>query len=300
MAEKIHVRVPASIGNMGSGFDCAGLSLKVYNEFTVSKSGRTEISFSKACLSVSSGMVLDLFTDAFKAGLKHSGRKAFPAAIEIRDRIPFKRGLGSSATVVLAGVISGFLFGGRKISKTEILKLSLPFEGHIDNLAASLYGGFAIGGPAGSPIVASPAPERLRIIVFIPAEGLSTKSARDVLPKKVPFSDAVYNIAGYGMLCSSFFIKDLNLLKIGLCDKLHQPYRGKLIPHLEGFLTREISPHIIGACLSGAGPSVAFFADFRNIKEAVCAVKKAVTDEKLSGDVRIFSPGGRTEWKIIE
>lgn len=299
MIGKVHVKVPASIGNVGSGFDCAALSLKFYNEFTIERARRTEISFSEECLSVSSKKVLALFCRAFSAALKWSGKNSFPVEIELINRIPFRRGLGSSATVVLAGVISGLIFAERKLNKAEVLKISLPFEGHVDNLAASLYGGFAIGGPEGSPIVAFPPPEQLTVIVFIPHEGLSTKSARDILPKKVPLSDAVYSMSGYGLLCAAFITKDLNLLKYGLRDKLHQPYREKLISYLKGFLTRKMSPYIIGACLSGAGPSVVFFTDRMNTHKAVCAVERAVTAEKLSGDIRVFSPGGRTRWKIL-
>jgi len=300
MTKRIYIKIPASIGNMGSGFDCAGLSLKFYNEFTVTRAARMKISFSDTHYSVSSKNVSGLFSRAFAAGLKYYGENTFPVEMAIENKIPFKRGFGSSATVVLAAVISGLLFAGRRIIKKEVLRIAFPFEGHIDNLAASLYGGFVLGGNEGKTVVRIPAPEMLRVIAFVPGEGLSTKSARDILPDKVPLSDAVYNMANYGMLCSAFFLKDMSILKFGLRDRLHQPYRSKIIPHLEGLTEREISPYVIGACLSGAGPSVVFFATDKNVKKALSAVTNAINEKNINGDIHIIIPGGRTIWKIIE
>ncbi|HOL22507.1 MAG TPA: homoserine kinase [bacterium] len=300
MAKKVYIRIPASIGNMGSGFDCAGLSLKLYNEFTVERAKATEIEFSEPPDEASPEQVLSLFLKAFNITMKISGEKSFPVKIRMDNNIPFKRGFGSSATVILAGVISALLLTDRSIRKEDILKISLPVEGHIDNLAASLYGGFAIGSADTVKVVSIQPPEKLIVIAFIPAEGLSTKLAREVLHSEVSVSDAVYNLSSTGFLCAAFFLKRLELLKFGLGDKLHQPYRAALIPHLKTLLVYRKPASVIGGCLSGAGPSVVFFAESKNSKRALLEVKNIVREEKLKGDVFLFYPGGKTSWKVVK
>ncbi|MCM8762080.1 MAG: homoserine kinase [Candidatus Omnitrophica bacterium] len=300
MIKKVYVKVPASIGNMGSGFDCAGLSLKFYNEFNVERTKKTEIVFSKPPEEISSEQAFSLFLKAFSITMKNLGLKTFPVKVRMENNIPFKRGLGSSATVILAGVISGLLFAGRKISKEEILRISLPIEGHIDNLAASLYGGFVIGRQDTLTVVSIMPPENLRVVAFIPERGLSTKIARDILPADVSLSDAVYTLSNTGFLCAAFFLKKLDLLKFGLEDRLHQPYRAKIIPHMKTLLVDRKPELAIGGCLSGAGPSVVFFCKSRNSKKVLLEIKTTVREEKLNGNVVLLYPGGKTSWKVVK
>lgn len=300
MVKKVFIKIPASIGNMGSGFDCAGLSLKFYNEFIVEIADKTEIKFSSPLGDVLPDEVLSLFNRSFKEALKTAGKEFFPVKINMKNNIPFKMGFGSSATVILAGVISGLSFAGRKIVKEEVLEISLPIEGHIDNLAASLYGGFAIGRADKIVVVSISPPEQIKLIAFIPEKGLSTKDARDVLPSVVPFSDAVYNLANVGLLCAAFFSKNIDLLRYAIEDKLHQPYRAKIIPHIKTLLFDRRPSSVIGGCLSGAGPSIVFFVEKSSVREALSEVKKIVEEERLKGSVCVFSPGGRTLWKVLK
>ncbi|MCX8082608.1 MAG: homoserine kinase [bacterium] len=300
MIKKIYVKVPASIGNMGSGFDCAGLSLKLYNGFIVERAKKTEMEFSKSFEDVSSKKILLLFLKAFNSTLKTNGKDVFPVKVNMENNIPFKRGFGSSATLIIAGIISAFLFIEQKIKKEDILKIALPIEGHIDNIAASLYGGFAIGKVDTLKVISVKPPDNLRVIAFIPAKGLSTKIAREVLPQSISVSDIVYNLSSMAFLCAAFFLKKLDLLKLGLDDKLHQPYRVKVIPHLKTFLVDKKPLSVLGGCLSGAGPSIVFFTESEKTQKVISDVKTIIRKENLKGEVFLLYPGGKTSWKVVE
>ena len=300
MVKKVYVKVPASTGNMGSGFDCAGLSLKLYNGFIVERAKETGIEFTKYPEGASPSEVLVLFLKAFKSAMDYVNEKPFPVKVKVENDIPFRKGFGSSATVILAGVISALLLTGKKVKKEEVLKIALPVEGHIDNLAASLYGGFVIGKVETLTVVSVAPPKSLSVVAFIPEEGLSTKIARKVLPSFIPFSDAVYNISSFGFLCATFFLKRIDLLKDGLEDKLHQPYRAKMIPHLKGLIFDRKPGVILGGCLSGAGPSIVFFAERKDGKRALLEIEDTIRKKKIKGRISLLEPGGKTSWKVVK
>lgn len=299
--KRVCVTVPASIGNVGSGFDCAGLSLKFYNRFLVERSREDCMKFLYNGSRTAESKTLGLFMKAFNAGLGRLGEKPFHASVEVANRIPFRRGFGSSGTVILAGIISAFAYCGHRIRRHDILDIAVPIEGHSDNLAASLYGGFVLsslqeGGSA--RVVSVPVGDELRVVSLIPAEGLSTSEARRVLPEKVEMQDAVFNLSGFGFLCMSFALKDASLLGHGLRDILHQPYRSRLMPHLEELLSYDAGGRVLGACLSGAGPSVAFFTLKGHEKQVARDIERKAFEMGVKGCVRIFRPGGMTSWKV--
>jgi homoserine kinase len=216
------------------------------------------------------------------------------------NRIPFRRGFGSSGTIILGALISAFKLSGHQIKKDTLLKLAVEIETHIDNLAASLYGGFVFGFSEKDKIVTykmSP-PKDMRVVAYIPESELSTSDARNVLPSKVPIGDAVYNLCSFGFLCTAFSSGNLELLKYGTRDKLHQTYRGELMGYLEK-LTRLNSKSLLGACLSGAGPSVIFFTQKKMQESAVKEVEDKIKEDQLKGEVKLFATGGKTVWKVL-
>jgi homoserine kinase len=297
---KIYIKIPASIGNMGSGFDTAGLSLKIYNEFIVEKSSRELFEFSGLPGYSLRTKTKILFTRAFDKGIKFSGSKKFPIAVTVKNRLPVSRGFGSSGTVILAGLIAGLKFAGTKLNKKEILKLALPIEGHIDNLAACLYGGFVIGCRENADVFRMPVDSgsNLKIVAFIPHKRLSTAYARKILPLRVSREDAVYNISRFGFLTAAFFTGNWKLLEKGLQDALHQPYRKKILPHMELLEDRNIMDKCFGGCLSGAGSSVVFFTDQQREKTVMDKIAGQAHKNNFRGTVKSFSPGGRATWKI--
>ncbi len=300
-AKKIRVKVPASIGNVGSGFDCAGLSLKFYNEFFVEKSSKNSFRLCNKISSESEKKTEELFMHAFNTGLEYLGEKSFNVKTDLINRIPFRKGFGSSGTVILGGIVSAVKLCRCNVTKKDILNMAVPIEKHIDNLAASLYGGFVFGGYIDGRIVIAriPTDKDLRVISFIPGFELSTAEARKILPDKVPINDAIYNLYSFGFLCMAFSSKDFHLLRYGTRDRLHQIYRNRLMPYLEELTGDWKGKKILGACLSGAGPSVVFFTEKKSQDEAEKEVKHKIITSGLKGDVRHFSVGGRTTWKFL-
>jgi len=299
--KKIMVRVPASIGNVGSGFDCAGLSLKFYNSFLVERSSKAGFELNDRISSESVEKTGELFMHAFNTCLKHLGKSPFNVKVCVDNKIPFRRGFGSSATVILGGIISAAKCCNCNVNKEDVLNMAVSIEKHIDNLAASLYGGFVFGSVInGRPVTVRIEPDKdLRVVAFIPDYELATEDARNVLPCKVPMDDAVHNICSFGFLCMAFALKDFRLLNYGTVDRLHQPYRKKLMPHLGELTETWDFSGIMGACLSGAGPSVVFFAGKKSAEEVRQKVAEKIKKAGLKGKVGIFKLGGRTSWKIL-
>jgi len=254
------IRVPATSANIGPGFDSLGLALRLYNEVEVEKHDglRIEIEGEGADTIPKNGSNL-----VFKAYRRTMTRlELAPDNLFIRqyNGIPATRGLGSSSTAVVAGILAAQAISGISLPIEESLLIATQIEGHPDNVAPALYGGFtsAIGGTHGAKCLSFKAPDELVPVALIPEYELSTAKARAVLPHSVPFADAVFNVSHVGFLVAAMAKGDIDGLFAALRDRLHQPYRAKLI---EGF------DEILAACeglkspayLSGAGPTLMAF-----------------------------------------
>jgi len=169
-----------------------------------------------------------------------------------------KRGLGSSGTACLGGIIGAAELTGRPLSPQEILKLALPLEGHPDNITPSLVGGLTASCLSGGEVryVRIPLPEAIRVVAVIPERQLSTAEARRALPRQVPFADAVHNVSRVALLVGAMVAGDLSLLDEATRDRLHQPYRAKLLPGMEEVLEVASRGGALAAFLSGAGSTV--------------------------------------------
>jgi len=251
----ITVRVPATSANLGSGFDCFGLALSLY----------AHVSFEK----MDSGFVIEgcpaeyrndhnLVYVAYQATLKHLGLDSEGVKIHIDSQIPIARGLGSSAALLVAGVMGANAMHGSPLSKEACLAISSSLEGHPDNVAPALYGGCIASvinhqTPLAIPFTVHPS---LRILALIPDFPLSTKQARDVLPISVSISDAVFNLSRTAILGKALESGDGDLLRIATKDKLHQPYRKYLIPDYDTIISLAKSNGTYAVFLSGAGPTI--------------------------------------------
>ncbi len=297
MVKKVEVRVPASIGNVGSGFDCFGVSIKLYNKYTIERHKKLEILSSIKGIPTGKN---NLVYRSFKEALKYFGEKEFPVRIRIEGHIPQKKGLGSSGTAILAGLISSFCFLSLPVKKKEILKIALKLEGHLDNLASSLFGGFVLSGVIKNTIhiVKLPIPKKLRILLFIPEMECATNMARKVIPERIPLEDAVFNLFTFGCLCSGLFLKNENLLKIGTSDRIHQKYRSSLFKYLPVLIKKVVEKGAEGGFLSGAGPSVGFFVRKENAERLKEVIQRQAEELKVEGKTEIFVPGGKAVWKI--
>ena len=247
---RCRVRVPASSANLGPGFDafCAALALHV--EVEVFESGRFHVDTN-----------LDIARDRRNLCVRGFSRLLSPDrfTFRIRSTIPLSGGLGSSAAAYVAGLQAAASLRGHT---ADLLPDATELEGHPDNAAAALYGGFVI--VADGAATRFDPPSALDAVCVVPHTAVRTAVARRALPEAVPMADAVANVAHGALLTLGLARGDLELIGRGLHDRLHQPYRAHLFPKSVELLERAAELGAIGATVSGAGPTVLFWTDARH------------------------------------
>ena len=251
----IRVKVPATSANIGPGFDALGLALNLYNSFTFEEITQgLEIIGCDDRYNNSDHLV---YTSMLKT-FKKIGYKVKGIRISMDAHIPVSRGLGSSATCILGGVIGANELAGCPLSKDEVLNIATEIEGHPDNIAPALYGGIVVSIMEKNMVYFSKvhAAKGIKFVALIPGFILSTKEARNVLPSTVPYRDAVYNVSRVSLLISALANGRLDLLEQGVKDALHQPYRGNLIPYFNDIINISKTLGALGIYLSGAGPTI--------------------------------------------
>jgi homoserine kinase len=236
------VRVPASTANLGPGFDVMAAAVGLWLELEVVETGRFEVVTS-----------LDVPTDRSNLLVQAFERLAPADAFQfvVRSEIPLSGGLGSSAAAIVAGLAAAdHLFE----LDADLRALATELEGHPDNVGAALRGGFVICD--GADVRHVPAPDDLEAVLVVPAQSVSTSSARAALPDRVPIADAAANVASAATLTLGLATSDWELISAGLRDRLHQPYRAHLYPRSAALLDRARGLGALGATISGAGPTV--------------------------------------------
>ncbi len=245
------VRVPASSANLGPGYDVLAAAVSLFLELEVEEAG--EYSFDPGGLEVPTGRE-NLIVRAFE-----SLRPAEGIAFRLRSEIPLARGLGSSAAAIVAGLAAADHLFELALSREEMLARASAIEGHPDNVAAAIYGGFVVCG-TGEGGAARAArfdpPDGLEAIAVVPAEEVSTEAAREAIPAEVPLADAVANVAAASRLVLGLRSADLDLLATGLADRIHQDRRRDLYPRSMELVDAATELGALGATISGAGPTV--------------------------------------------
>lgn len=245
------VRVPASSANLGPGYDVLAAALDIFLELEVEEAG--ELSFDPGPLDVPTGRD-NLIVRAFE-----SLHPADGIAFRLRQGIPLARGLGSSAAAIVAGLFAADHLYELALSEEEMLARATELEGHPDNVAAAIHGGFVVCGRDGdgTPSAARfDPPSGLEGIVVIPGEEVSTARAREAIPAEVPLTDAVANLAAASRLVLGLQRADLDLVAAGLVDRIHQPRRRGLYPRSMELVDSARELGALGATISGAGPTV--------------------------------------------
>lgn len=262
----IEVRVPATSANLGPGFDCLGFALNLYNKFKIEEcdSGLEVIIRDKT-----SGKILEipvaenLFVKAIEKLYKLTGKKLDNLKLIEEVEIPFARGLGSSATAVIAGLTAGNYLLGNPFTEKEIIDFAVEMEGHPDNVLPALKGGFIINVLSKDGLVFKKLKlaESFKFIIVIPDFELKTEEVRRVLPDKIGFKDAVFNLSRTALLVTCLQERDLSNLKVAMEDSLHQDYRAKLIPGFNQVIEAAYQEGAAGVALSGAGPAILAIAN---------------------------------------
>jgi homoserine kinase len=252
--------VPASTANLGSGFDTLGLALTLYNEVELTDEGEGV----QLLVEGEGSVVLEkagsrnLVLRAIQATLEEFGVRPVGLRVRQLNRIPLRRGLGSSAAACLGGIAAAARMAGVELSTDEILARALPFEGHPDNITPALLGGLTVSAIVEGRVVSARVrvPKHLKALVVIPTLEIATKRAREVLPQQVPHQDAVFNLNRLALLLAGLTMDRLELLAAGTEDRLHQPYRAALLPGMETILEEGRRAGALATFLSGAGSSL--------------------------------------------
>lgn len=257
------VRVPASSANLGPGYDVMAAAVSLHLELEVEESG--EFSVDPGGMEVSTGRD-NLVVQAFE-----SLHPADGLSFRISSDIPLARGLGSSAAAIVAGLAAADHLFELALSREEMLARAAELEGHPDNVAAAIYGGFVVCGEDGSGPAAArfDPPEGLEAVAVIPAEEVSTEEAREAIPASVPLEDAVANVAAASLLVLGLQQADLNLVARGLRDRIHQPHRRELYPRSMELVEAAGEIGALGATISGAGPTVLFWTTWQDTGKVV-------------------------------
>jgi homoserine kinase len=246
------VRVPASSANLGPGYDVMAAALDLFLELEVEETG--EFSFDAGEIDVPTGRD-NLIVRAFET--LHS---ADGISFRLKQAIPLGRGLGSSAAAIVAGLVAADHLYELALSEQELLARGTELEGHPDNVAAAIFGGFVICDPAGEgPPDASrfPPPDGLEGVLVIPNdEEVPTEQAREAIPKQIPLGDALGNIFSAARLTLGLYRGDLGLIAASLKDNIHQGRRRDLYPRSMSVVESASELGALGATISGAGPTV--------------------------------------------
>lgn len=272
----VRVQVPATTANLGPGFDCLGMALKLYNtvELSVTPSG-LHIEVEGEGKDDIPGDENNTVYKAAQVVFKLVGYRPPGISIKLVNNIPVARGLGSSSAAIVGGMMAANIISGNTLSEKSILNLAINMEGHPDNVAASVLGGIVVAVPAEEEIkcLRLASPRNIRIVVAIPDFTLATGVSREVLPKQVPMQDAVFNLSRVALLVSTLYTNDLNQLGTAMEDRLHQPYRADLVPGMKKVFAAARLAGAKGIALSGSGPTIIAYAD-----DNVDLIVKAILD----------------------
>ena len=286
------VRAPASSANLGPGFDALGLALDLWNEIEVDTAG----SPGDCRLTGTEAALLEgrenLSLTAMHELASAHGRELPTFAITVRTDVPVARGLGSSAAALVAGLVAADALLGLGLERDALYAVALRMEGHGDNVGAAIYGGAVVAVPgAAAPVrLLTHADLGLEAVVFIPEATGATRAARAALPATVPHADAAFNVAAVAGLVLGLHTGDRALIAAGMRDRLHEPYRARLFPHLEPMCAAAREAGALGAALSGAGPSILALCEptvAAAVEEALC---EAAGSACAPGSVRRLRP----------
>lgn len=277
---RVTVTVPATTANIGVGFDCLGAALTMSNEFqfvVVDNNTKLKIMVEGA--------------EAYKVGLGDSnllyrslvelyrqiGQTPPNLEITIGLGVPLSRGLGSSATAIVGGLLGANSLAGNPLSQAEIMELAISLEGHPDNVVPALKGNclLSVADSGTWQIVEIAWHQDIIPIVAIPNFELSTREARSVLPKKYLLSDAIFNVSRMGLLIRALETNNGSWLRTALADRLHQPYRQQLIKGYHAVREAAIAAGAYGLVISGAGPTLLALTDVAHQRQVVEAIETA-------------------------
>lgn len=252
------VLIPATSANLGPGFDSFGLALDLHNRFEAELADEWSVEIEGEGAGILRTDAGNRVASAMALAFSELGRSDLRARIGCLNRIPLGNGLGSSSSAIVGGILLAEQLAGAELGEQVLLELAAEIEGHPDNVAAALRGGFTVcWNQAGHVHTARFQPARgLAVVVVVANEELSTKTARLMLPEAVPHADAAFNVAHAGLLAASIATGRPELLGAALADRLHEPYRASAVADMQEVHAILRDAGAAGVALSGAGPTI--------------------------------------------
>ncbi|GGM97189.1 homoserine kinase [Thermus composti] len=282
--------VPATLANLGSGFDALGVALDLYLEV------EAEPAQEDAFLYEGEGQVEgtdNLIRQGFRAGMAALGLNPPPLRVRAFNPIPLARGMGSSSAALVAGVALADRFSGGRLGREGVFRVAAQLEGHPDNVAPAVYGGFVAA--LSDPLLAIPLPrpQGVRFVLAVPPYAVPTPLARAALPQEVPLEDALFNLARSALWPAALYSGRLEALREACRDRLHQPRRAHLMPGVLEAIEEALRAGALAAFVGGAGPTLA--ALVQEGQEA--PVVQALEGYRGEGRILVLGIGEGYLWK---
>ena len=298
----VKITVPATSANLGIGYDCLGMAVSLYSEFTFERADELQISGCPEKYCNENNLVYR----SFELALAHWGEEPFPIKLHIDAAIPVSRGLGSSSTCTVAGIMGANMLLGEPLDRNAVIDLAATIEGHPDNSTPAILGGFCVALLENGHVshVRVPVHGAIDFVVFIPDFQLSTEKARQALPGQLAFKDAVHNVSRVSLLPAAMNPAMLAtgqhqnanaLLFAATQDRLHQPYRAPLMEP-SWALIEKLRSHGFASMVSGAGPCVLVL----HHGDAREQLEQLASEELASGHWRVLHLGVDTKGVQVE
>ncbi|WP_455525551.1 homoserine kinase [Peptostreptococcus stomatis] len=291
----IRVKVPATTANMGPGYDVLGMALSQYSTFQCQEDDKISLTIKgleseklvnqdhEANLVVRSMNHLFKYVDKYPKGYK----------LEIINDIPLARGMGSSASAIVGGLLVANYLVGADLNQDEILKLATQIEGHPDNVAPALMGNIVLStkAPDDQVIYHSIKPfDDLTCVLFIPDYEVSTSMSRAVLPQSISMADAVHTSGHLSLMLAGFMTGNKDLIGKTMVDRLHEPYRKSLIKNFDDFKASALEAGAFAFSLSGSGSTIIAYCDHDSAPHVKRAFKEVSQKYSISGTSKIIAP----------
>lgn len=282
------ITVPASSANLGPGFDCMGVALNLYNTVTLAPSQALSIRVTGESASRIARNQRNLVYATYARTMEKWGFVPQPIRLVQENRVPSTRGLGSSSTAIVAGILSAYAMAGREVDREEALNLATLEEGHPDNVAPAILGGFTVSFFDGvnTHSVRQDIPKEIAFVALIPDFELSTRKAREVLPGEVSRQDAVFNLSRGAYLAAAMMEGDVPRAAAAMEDRLHQNQRSTLIPGYGAIADAARGAGAMAVYLSGAGPTMMALMETERVKAFAAKMRGPL--EKLPNRWRIL------------
>ena len=281
------VRVPGTTANLGSGFDTLGLAVAFYNRAQVRRRSDRRIEITSPIAESSRAGALAMLEEAAGAFFKKTRQARFGADIHLSGDVPIARGLGSSVTARLGCVAGLNALCGSPLDRQGLLEVVAALEGHPDNAAPAVFGGFTAAGFVGDEVrcLRVPMPGRIRLVTLIPDFEVSTPEARKRVPQSFSKADTIHILNRASLVTAAFATGRLEALRGCFDDRIHQPHRAPLIPGMEAILAAGVKAGAVGGWLSGSGSTLMCLA-----LDHADAVAKAMQRKMPNASVHVLKP----------